>query len=209
MIFQGRNLTQGLTGADVGALQDSLAQLGYTITPAELQAKQFGASTLAAVQQAQAQAGVAATGSVDATSANALDLLVGASTFVVSGRVTCAVSAAVSGLTVRLVDKNVGGDVSITSTSTDASGRYNISTVLGPRLLWTRSKKAPDFQTQVIRAQANGAIQIVAVSPVAIGAPSPLTLDIVLPDDTTDLPSEYETLTASLTTLYTGRLKDL
>lgn len=39
MILQGRNLTQGLTGADVGALHGELTALGYTIPTAELQGK--------------------------------------------------------------------------------------------------------------------------------------------------------------------------
>ena len=68
MILQGRNLTQGITGADVSVLQSELKQLGYTVPPAEAQATQFGAGTLAIVQQVQAAKGLATSGVVDTLS---------------------------------------------------------------------------------------------------------------------------------------------
>ena len=124
MILQGRNLTQGLTGPDVATLHAELTQLGYTVPPTEVQANQFGAGTLAAVQQAQAAAGLTASGAVDAATASALDMLIRASTFAVSGHVTSAVSAGMGGLSVRLVDKNVGGDVVLAAATTDTTGAY-------------------------------------------------------------------------------------
>ena len=208
MILQGRNLTQGLSGPDVAALHGELTRLGYTIPPAELQASQFGPATLAALQQAQADKGAPTTTVVDASAADALTAFTRLWTFSVSGHVTSAVSAGLSGLGVRLVDKNVGGDVVLASASTDANGAYAISLVIGPPMLRSRLKLAPDLQTQVI-ARTGDAMKIVAVSPVAIGAKSPLVLDIALPDDAPGLPSEYETLTASLSRIYGGRLKDL
>jgi len=65
MELQGRNLSQGLTGPDVAALHAELAQLGFTAPAAEVQAGQFGAGTLAAVQQAQTAAGLPPNGVVD------------------------------------------------------------------------------------------------------------------------------------------------
>ncbi len=208
MILQGRNLTQGLTGADVAALQGTLVQLGFTIPPAEAQASQFGAGTLAALQQAQAAGGLPASGELDAAGAAALTTLVAAATYAVSGHVTSAVSAGLGGLTVRLVDKNVGGDVVLQSATTDAGGAYAVSLVIGPSTLRARLKSSPDLQAQVVMGAGN-AVKIVAVSPVAIGATSPLVLDVALPADAPGLPSEYETLTASLARIYAGRLKDL
>ncbi|QGM47133.1 hypothetical protein H2LOC_016335 [Methylocystis heyeri] len=208
MILQGRNLAQGLSGADVVALHSDLSRLGYAIAPAELQAAQFGPATLAAVKQAQAAGGVAATGTIDPGSVDALNALIRASTFVIRGHVRSAVSAGVSGLTVRLVDKNVGGDVALASAATDGAGGYSLSVLIGPPTLATRLKAAPDLQTQVVTTNANGAITIVAVSSVAIGAGSPLTLDVALPDDAS-LPSEFETLSARLGQFYAGKLKDL
>ena len=206
MILQGRNLTQGLTGPDVTTLQAELTQLGFTVPAAEAQANQFGAGTLVAVQQAQTAAGVTATGTVDATTASALDTLLRASTYAVSGHVTSTVSVGTGGLSVRLVDKNVGGDVVLATATTDATGAYGFSVVIGAPTLRSRFKTAPDLQTQVIQPGSNAAVTIVAVSAVAIGAKSALVLDVALPTNAASLPSEYETLTASLARIYAGRL---
>jgi hypothetical protein len=209
MILQGRNLTQGLAGADVDALHGELASLGYAIPPTEAWAKQFGTGTLSAVEQAQAAAGVSATGVVDAASGAAIATLIVRSTFVVTGHVTSPVSAAVSGLLVRLVDKNVGGDVVAATGTTRAGGAYSLSTLIGPPTLLARLKPAPDLQTQVFTTSANGAVTIVASSAVGVAAKSPLTLDIALPASATGLKSEYETLSAALSSIYSGRFKDL
>src|SRR5712691_11342757 len=98
MNLQGRNLTQGLAGPDVAALHAEITQLGSTVPPAEVQANQFGAGTLAAVQQAQTASGIAATGAVDATTASALEVLIRTATCAVRGHVTSAVSAGLNGL---------------------------------------------------------------------------------------------------------------
>ena len=210
MILQGRNLTQGVTGADVAALQSELSQLGYTVPAAETQATQFGAGTLAAVQQVQTAKGLAVNGVVDTTTADALTQLVKDSTFVVSGHVTSATSLALSGLKVQLVDKNVGGDIaSGTPATTGIDGAYSISVVVGPPTLAARLKAKPDLQTQVVTVGANGASTVLAASAVAVDAVSPLTLNIALPAATPSLPSEYETLTAALRRRTSVRLKDL
>src|SRR5262249_40659744 len=80
--------------------------------------------------------------------------------------------------------------------------------VVGPPVLGARLKSSPDLQAQVVSASGKTP-EILAVSPVAIGAKSPLVLDIALPAGTAGLPSEYETLTAALSRVYAGRLKDL
>lgn len=210
MILQGRNLTQGLTGADVAALHAELTELGFAVPAAEVQASQFGAGTLAAVEQAQAAAGLAPSGVIDAAAASALDVLIRASTYVVSGRVTSAVSAGTGGLAVRLVDKNVGGDVVLATGSTDATGAFSFSVVIGAPTLRGRSKTAPDLQTQAMTTGAPGTpASIAAVSAVAISATSPLSLDIALPANASGLLSEYETLTATLARFYTGALANL
>jgi hypothetical protein len=209
MILQGRNLTQGVTGNDVSALQNELKQLGYTIPPAEIQATQFGTGTLAAVQEVQAARGIASSGVVDEATADALTQLIIASTFSVSGNVTSATSLGLSGLKVQLVDKNVGGDTVEGSATTNINGAYAISVVIGPPTLATRLKTRPDLQTQVIELSANGAPTILASSAVALNATSPLSLDIALPASTAGLPSEYETLTAALGRITSTPLKNL
>ena len=209
MILQGRNLTQGVSGADVSALQSELTQLGYTIPPVEAQTTQFGAGTLAALQQVQASSGHPTSGTVDAATADLLTQLVHVSTFVVTGHVSSATSLALAGLKVQLVDKNVGGDVVTGSSTTGADGAYSISVVIGPPIMALRFKRSPDLQTQVVTVDANGAQTIRATSPVAVNATSPLVLDIALPEAMPDLQSEYETLMASLRRLTAVRLKDL
>ena len=209
MILQGRNLTQGLTGADVSSLHGELISLGYAIPPAETQAKQFGPGTFAAVQLAQTAAGIATSGVIDAVSSAALDALVARYTFTVQGSVSSPVSAAVSGLPVRIVDKNIGGDVVSATGQTGAGGAFSFSIIVGPPILKARLKSAPDLQAQVLAAGANEAATVIASSAVALAAKSPLTLNIALPASATGLKSEYETLAASLSTIYGGRLKDL
>jgi hypothetical protein len=209
MILQGRNLTQGASGTDVAALHAEITQLGFTVPPAELQGGQFGAGTLAAIEQAQAAAGLTANGIVDAPTASALDELIRRGTYVVSGHVTSTASAGIGGLAVRLVDKNVGGDIVLATATTDTTGGYSMSVVIGPPRLRAHFKTAPDLQTQVLESAGTTAPAIVAVSAVAISATSPLVLDIALPANAPGLLSEYETLTASLTRIYTGRLMNL
>ena len=123
---------------------------------------------------------------------------------------TSAASAAISGLAVHLVDKNIGEeDVVAASGTTGAGGLYSLSVVVGPPTLAARLKPAPDLQTQIVSTGANGAATVLAVSAVAIAAKSPLSLDIALPAGTPGFLLEYETLTTTLAGIYSGRLKDL
>jgi hypothetical protein len=209
MVLQGRNLTQGLTGADVATLHTQLTELGYTVPAVEAQASQFGAGTLTAVEQAQAAAGLTANGAVDAATASALDVLIQRSTYAVSGHVTSTTSAGTGGLSVRLVDKKVGGEIVLATATTDTTGAYSFSVVIAAPTLRARLKTAPDLQSQVIEPGSTTPPTLVAVSAVAISATSPLVLDIALPANAPGLLSEYETLTASLARIYSGRLKDL
>jgi peptidoglycan hydrolase-like protein with peptidoglycan-binding domain len=119
MDLQGRNLSEGLSGADVAELQKELAQLGFGVPAAEQSAASFGAGTLAAVKQFQSAHGIQATGIVDAGTAVALGRAILSSTFTVSGTVTSPTRAGVGGLAVQLVDKNVGGDVAVAAGVTD------------------------------------------------------------------------------------------
>ena len=209
MILQGRNLTQGLTGADVGTLQSELTTLGYSIPATEQQGSSFGAATLAAVEQFQTAQALTANGTVDATTAAALTTVIAASTYAVTGTVSSATTAGVGGLAVQLVDKNVGGDISVATTTTAGGGSYAISVVISPATLRARHKTRPDLQARVMTVAANGARTFLATSSVAYNTGNSVTLNVALPANATGLPSEYETLTASLATLYPGALADL
>jgi hypothetical protein len=118
MNLTGRNLTQELAGADVEALQGELQELGYMIPATKTSPSSFGAGTLAAVQQLQTDNGFPANGIVDQSIAAALSEAILTDTYRVSGTALSAVSAGVGGLDVTLVDKNVGGDVTVASRRT-------------------------------------------------------------------------------------------
>jgi len=210
MILQGRNLTQGLTGPDVASLQQTLASLGYSISADELGHSSFGASTLAAVQAFQKDAGIAVTGQVTDADAQALAHAVAAISWTVSGQVTAPGSAGVGVLAVAIVDKNVGGDVTLASGQTDASGNYRITAPISAVYLREHRKTSPDLQARVSTvAAATGAQTFLAASDIAYEAPKAVTLDIALPAGTAGLMSEYETLAAAVGTYYSGNLATL
>jgi peptidoglycan hydrolase-like protein with peptidoglycan-binding domain len=198
-----------LTGADVATLHKELTQLGSAAPATEQEASSFGAGTLAAVEQFQTAQGLSATGIVDNATAGALSVVIQNSTYVVTGKVASAVSAGVGGLLVALVDKNVGGDVTLASTTTARGGSYSVTAVIAPAVLQQRHKTQPDLQVRVSSGAIGAAQTFLAASSVAYNAAKNVTLDVVLPAETTALPSEYETLTAGLAELYSGRLAAL
>lgn len=204
MNLQGRNLTQGLIGSDVAELQTELAQLSYAVPAAEQANSSFGPGTLASVQKFQTDQGLPPTGIVDAATAAALSTATRPNTYTVSGTVSSAVNAGVGGLNVVLVDKNVGGDVDLASAQTDARGAYTITTYISPGSLQARNKTQPDLQVRASSAQT-----FLVASRVQYNAPTEVELDISLPANTTGLPSEYESLAASVSTYYKGNMRDL
>src|ERR1039458_9298136 len=204
MNLQGRNLTQGLIGSDVAELQTELAQLSYAVPAAEQANSSFGPGTLASVQKFQTDQGLPPTGIVDAATAAALSTATRPNTYTVSGTVSSAVNAGVGGLNVVLVDKNVGGDVDLASAQTDARGAYTITTYISPGSLQARNKTQPDLQVRASSAQT-----FLVASRVQYNAPTEVELDIPLPANTTGLPSEYESLAASVSTYYKGNMRDL
>jgi Neuraminidase-like domain/Putative peptidoglycan binding domain/Salmonella virulence plasmid 28.1kDa A protein len=197
----GRDLKTGDSGDDVRELHTELNSLGYTVPQSDQQGASFGAGTNAAVRQFQTDHSLPATGTVDTATAAALSSVIRGSTYTVTGTVTSSVSAGVNKLTVELVDKNVGGDVALTSGSTDASGSYIVKAFITAASLLARRKTSPDLQVRVSTGSS-----VLAVSSVRYDAPLAITLDVALPADTVGLPSEYETLTASMAEAYAGKL---
>src|SRR5438128_2170235 len=119
-----RVLSVGASGNDVAAMHDLLSKLGFSIPATDRRATKYGKGTQRAVAQFQAAHGLEATGTIDAATASALVNAVAEVTYAVSGTVSCRTSASVRGLSVRIVDKNVGGDVPFAATTTDARGAY-------------------------------------------------------------------------------------
>jgi hypothetical protein len=122
--------------------------------------------------------------------------------YTVTGTVASPALPGIGGLTVELIDKNVGGDESLATTKTTANGSYAFPSVVIPADYFARHhKKTPDFQVTV---SAGG--NTLASSTVSYSAPAKVTLDVVLPAGAAGLPSEYETLTANLASAYPGSL---
>ncbi len=199
-----------MKGQKVADLHEALIGLGLNIADAERTKQRFGASTRRAVSKFQAAQAIKATGVVDRATAGLLNRpaagapTTASSTYVVSGVVSSPDSASVGGLNVQLVDKNVGADVPLGTTTTNSQGKYQLSVVLSPASLQKRQKTAPDLQARVSAGQT-----FLAASTVQYNAAHTLTLDVALPTNATALSSEYETLTAALKVNYTGQLGDL
>ena len=125
--------------------------------------------------------------------------------YTVTGTVTSPALPGVPGLTVQLVDKNVGGDQVLGSTQTASDGSYGFNgLVITLKYLTEYHKTQPDLQVQV-----SAGTQFLAASQVSYSAPTTVTLDVVVPAGTPGLPSEYEVLTAALAAVYPGPLSDL
>jgi peptidoglycan hydrolase-like protein with peptidoglycan-binding domain len=204
MNLQQRDLTVGLTGSDVATLHGELTQLGYSVPAQEQQASRFGSGTLAAVEQFLAAQGLPATGTVDAATAAALSTVITGSTYVVTGTVSSPNHAAVGALNLQLVDKNVGGDQTLTTGITGSDGSYSLKVVIPTVYLTARHKTKPDLQVRALSGE-----QLLASSLVHYGAPLTVTLNVNLPPTAAGLPSEYESLAANIGALFPGKLSAL
>ena len=129
----------------------------------------------------------------------------GAAIYAVTGTVASPALPGAAGLTVRLVDQNVGGGLVLATTQTGSDGSYAFAQVpITDDYLVRHHKTAPDFQVQVYSGG-----DFLASSVVSYSAPATVTLNVVLPAGAAGLPSEYETLAANLATVYPGSLGSL
>ena len=207
MQLQGRNLSLRMRGDDIKLLQRELRQLGFAVDTND---GTFGAATRQAVLDFQKKHALQTTGVVDARTAAAINLAVDAVnptagdgvSYTVDGTVASPDRAGVGGLRVQIVDRNVGQDVPLADTVTDARGRYQISFVTTS--LTDRHKAKPDLQARVYSGQT-----WLASSDVRYNATGQETLDVQLPANSRALPSEYETLSTAVAANYAGRLSDL
>jgi len=137
-------------------------------------------------------------GATDSAKGQATDEVI----YTVVGTVSSPDSAGVDGLSVLVVDKNVGPDILLDKTTTDQRGRYQAS-FPASRLL-RQGKELPDLQARVLVGKT-----FLAASEVRYNASTNETLNVKLPANSSALPSEYETLMATLAAHYKGRLGDL
>ena len=122
--------------------------------------------------------------------------------YTVAGRVTTADRPGVGGLHVEIVDKNVGGDVKLAEATTDDRGRYEAR--FSGAELRQRGKAHPDLQARVLAGRT-----FLGASAVLYDAGHNVTLSVALTAADGALPSEWETLTHTLATIYRGWLGDL
>lgn len=123
--------------------------------------------------------------------------------YVVTGTVSSPTSAAVGGIPLRLVDKNVGGDVVLVTGRSHVMGAFTLTAEISTTDLARRHKTNPDLQVQALQGQS-----VLASSIVRYDATMTEELDVVLPSSA-PLPSEYESLHGDLTSLGSGSLADL
>jgi hypothetical protein len=199
---QGRELKLNDKGLDVELLHTQLERIGRPVPSREKLGDVFGQGTRDAVVAFQKEHGLEPTGIVDSKTAGAIGAAAEESMiYVVRGTVTSPDSAAIGGLGVEIVDKNVGGDVSLATGTTGERGDYEIR--FTDALLRRREKPAPDLQAKVSRDKT-----FLAASETDYNAPTEVTLDVLLPPGA-PLPSEYETLTAALRAHFPGKLGEL
>jgi peptidoglycan hydrolase-like protein with peptidoglycan-binding domain len=228
------SLSLGTCGAAVANLQRFLAQQGATLPASEVDRAFFGSATRQAIAQFQQKNSLPITGTIDAKTTAAiaavaattapstvLSLSLGSSmpvgavpntgdggaapggaSFAVSGRVSSNSRAGLGGLRVVIVDKNVGADVPLAQGVTVDGGTYQVAFTTDPLL--QASKAMPDLQARVYVGDS-----FLAASDVRYNTKSPAVLDVLLPDTTAGLPTEYESLTAALTANYKGSLTGL
>lgn len=217
------SLKVGDQGAAVGDLQDALRLLvekDQLVLAADLKkellqnlsqeraVQRYGdASTSLLVKRFQTQYGLPESGEIDANSAKILNNLLGSLDALdtgmcsVCGTVTSPDRALPAGLTVEILDQNVGSEEVLAQTQTDANGRYKAS--FGNSAFRMRQKEQPDIQARVRIGQATFASEI------RYNASADETLDILLPANVAELPSEYESLTAAVTPHWREALSSL
>jgi hypothetical protein len=190
---------------------DELAGLAVKVAFERTQAK-FGDATSQLVRYFQIQqhlgdhlAGVVETGTAAALNAalDRLGVITSPASGKVSGRVYSAERAGVDGLQIVLVDRGVGGDVTLAEGTSDAAGRYSVSYPL--EKITQQGKALPDLQVRV-----SDGTTVLGTSAVRYDATPDETLDVVLPATATgSLPTEHASLTGAIARHFTGRLSDL
>src|SRR5262249_28206334 len=123
--------------------------------------------------------------------------------FEVEGKIVSRVSAGVGGIRVKIVSKRVGDDIQLVETDTAEDGAYRIT--FPDTKLPQNGNFPPALQARVFVGDT-----FVADSDVRYNPTNHEILDVMLPDKpAAALPSEYDTLTATLGKRFPGKLRDL
>jgi len=168
-----------------------------------------GANLIVRVYNAQDQVIATSPTINNAKAEETVDLIVrsqppaGESDPIVQGEVRSLNRVAMDGLRVVVVDKNVGADVQLVTTTTDGQGNYQVR--YKQSTLQQRGKQKPDLQARVFTGET-----FLGASEIRYNASTNETLNVLLPE-TADaaLASEHQTLMRDLTTQFKGNLRDL
>lgn len=173
----------GLTaqGDQVKTVQTSLTKVGFTIPPTEAGQSTFGAGTVAAVKQFQAQSHLPVTGFIDAATQAMLNnaaAVAGTNQFQVSGQLVMDYGLLANGVTVRLYSIGFGGVATkLAETKSDANGVYFLA--YPPPATGTTSieVRALDPQGNEVTISSNlyNPVQTLALNLIAPAAVQPLT----------------------------------
>ena len=119
--------------------------------------------------------------------------------FRVVGKVASDTRAGIGGLRVVIVDKNIGGDVTVFATITNVDGSYRAA------FTYAGQKQKPDLQARALRGEA-----FLGASEVRYNAANDETLNVLVQVAAdTALATEHETLTKDLAAHFAGNLHDL
>jgi hypothetical protein len=125
--LQGRDLSRGMTGADVATLQTALLQLGFRITDGELKDKFFGETTQDAVVDYQKSLNLVPNGIFEGKAAWLMDDdREHPNKFIVLGQVFKADGTPFKDLTVQVFDKDLRSDELIKTDTTKQNGEYMV-----------------------------------------------------------------------------------
>jgi Neuraminidase-like domain len=117
----------------------------------------------------------------------------------VSGKVVSHARAGVGSLRVVIVDKNIGGDVTVAETTADDSGSYRTT------FTYAGQKQKPDLQARAFRGET-----FLGASEVRYNASNVETLNVLVQEAAdTALATEHEALTNDVVAHFTGPLRDL
>lgn len=197
---QEPSLAIGAQGHGVSSLHKQLGQLGYEIPANERRGAHYGPGTEKAVRAFQGSQDLGDTGIVDTATGAALSELILRDAYVVSGKVRSADGFAVEGLTVELIDVFVGGHQMLAKVKVGVGGKYRFDPILiSDKYLSEHHKNSADLQILVISGQHR-----LAESAIFFNAAKQITCALEIPKGSVGLPSEYETLLASLAATYAG-----
>jgi hypothetical protein len=193
MELQGRELSAGMQGSEVGLLHTELALIGIEVSADERTASVYGPGTEQAVAEFQRGNNLPASGVVDKRTAALINRAVDArpdrSQFTVTGTVRFENGRPVAGARVVAEDVDLRAAEPLGETATDARGHYEVK--YHARQFVRAEKGAADLRVTV-RDDRGGT----TVSPIRFNASVTETIDLVVAGAPRQ--SEYELLVAEL-----------